>query len=333
MKRRAAGIALAIATFGFCWVLAEWVLSAAQILEAPPELTRGHPRRGYQLRAGFEGVTKFGVPLRVNSRGLRSPEIAVPKPPGMHRVLVLGDSVTFGWGVAEEQNFSRRLEDALRKQLACPVEVVNSGVSGYGTVEEADYFTHEGLELEPDVVLIYYVENDNQSVPHLGGPVAVFLKDWFVYRSHLVSTVLYAWRLNSWKVQAQAAGGDRAAYAAEQRAWDKRSGTVASFAALREIADVAKRHGIRVILASHPNSLADRTLDAVRDRLLREAAAANGMTFVDVAPAIVPYRDRDIAVSKTDLHPNGFAHGLIAEALLPAVQGALDCPLATSAVH
>ncbi|MCX5737733.1 MAG: SGNH/GDSL hydrolase family protein, partial [Proteobacteria bacterium] len=288
---------------------------------------------GYQLRAGFEGVTKFGVPLRVNSRGLRSPEIAVPKPVGMHRVLVLGDSVTFGWGVEEEQNFSRRLEIALRQQLACPVEVLNSGVAGYGTVEEADYFTHEGLEVAPDVVLIYYVENDNQSVPHATGAVASFLKDWVVYRSHLVSTVLYAWRLNSWKLHAQAAGGDRAAYEAEQRAWDTRSGTAASFAALHEIATVAQSHGMRVILASHPNSLANRSLDAVRDRLLREAAASDGMAFVDVAPAIVPYRDRDIAVSKTDLHPNGFAHGLIAEALLPAVRDALACPLATSAVH
>ncbi len=333
MKRRGAAVALAIATLGFCLLLAECVLDAAQILESPPQLTRGHPRRGYQLRAGYEGVTKFGVHLRVNARGLRSPDFEIPKPVGTHRVLVLGDSVTFGWGVEEEQNFSRRLERALRSRLACPVEVVNSGVSGYGTVEEADYFSHEGLDLEPDVVLIYYVENDNQSVAHVGGPMASFLKDWVVYRSQLVSTVLYAWRLGSWKAQAQAAGGDRAAYAAEQRAWDQRPGTAASMAALREIADVAKRHGIRVILASHPNSLADRSLDAVRDRLLREAAAANGMIFVDIAPAIVPYRDRDIAVSKTDLHPNGFAHGLIAEALLPAVQGALDCPLATSAVH
>jgi len=206
-------------------------------------------------------------------------------------------------------------------------------VSGYGTVEEADYFTDEGLAFEPDVVLIYYVENDNQSVSHVRGPVASFLKDWVVYRSHLVGTLLYAWRLNSWKLHAQAAGGDRAAYEAEQRAWDQRPGTAASIAALREIAEVARSHGMRVILASHPNGLVDRSLDAVRDRLLRETAASNGMTFVEVAPAMIPYRDRDIAVSKTDLHPNGFAHGLIAEALLPAVRDALDCPLATSAVH
>ena len=326
MKRRAAAIALAIATLAFCLLLAEWVLGIAQIVETPPQLTRGHPRRGYQLRADYEGVTKFGVHLRVNSRGLRSPEFEVPKPPGLRRVLVLGDSVTFGWGVEEEQNFSRRLEEALRQQLACPVEVLNSGVSGYGTVEEADFFTHEGLAFEPDVVLIYYVENDNQSVPHASGPVASFLKDWVVYRSHLVSTLLYAWRLNTWKLQAQAAGGDRAAYEAEQRAWDQRPGTAASLAALREIAEVARSHDMRVILASHPNNLSDPSLDAVRERWLREAAASNGMLFVDVAPAIVPHRDENIAVSKTDLHPNGFAHGLIAAALLPVVRDALGCP-------
>ena len=333
MKRRTAGLVLAIVSIGCCVLFAEWVLGVAQILEVPPQLHRGHPRRGYQLRAGFDGISKFGIPLHVNSLGLRSPEIAVPKPAGQKRVLVLGDSVTFGSGVPEEQSFSRRLESTLRQQLACPVEVVNAGVSGYGTVEEADYFTHEGLEVEPDVVLIYYVENDNVSVTHFEGAVASFLKDQVVYRSNLVNAVLYAWRLSRWKWQARAAGGDRAAYAAEQQAWDSRPGTAASLAALHEIASVAQSHGMRVILANYPNSLHDRSLDTVRDELLRNAAAAGGMTLVDVAPALIPYRDRDIAVSKTDLHPNGFAHGLIAEALLPAVRDALACPLRSSAAR
>jgi hypothetical protein len=154
-----------------------------------------------------------------------------------------------------------------------------------------------------------------------------------VYRSNLVNAVMYTWRLWGWKWQARAAGGDQAAYAAAQQAWDSRPGTAASLAALREIASVAQSHGMRVILANHPNSLHDRSLDTVRDELLRNAAAASGMTFVDVAPAIFPYRDRDLAVSRTDLHPNGFSHGLIAEALLPAVRDALACPLRTGAVR
>jgi len=330
MKRRLAALTLAVGVGIFCLLAAEWVVRKTQLLEIPPNLARGHPRRGYQLREGYEGVSKFGVHLRVNELGMRGPEVTRAKPAGVHRVLTLGDSVAFGWGVEEPETFSRRLEAALRQQLACPVEVLNSGVSGYGSVEEADFFTHEGLELDPDVVLVYHVENDNQSSAHAQGWLARFVKDWIVYRSHLVNAVMYAWRVNRWKLHAQAAGGDEAAHAAEQRAWDARPDTEQSLAALREIGAVAKQHGIRAILASHPNDLADRSIDAVRNGVLRELAASNGFVFVDVGPAIVPYKDRDIAVSKTDRHPNGFAHGVIAEALLPAVRDALACPPRTS---
>ena len=327
MKHRAAELVLAIVSIGICVLFAEWVLGAAQVLEISPEVHRGHPRRGYQPRAGFDGITKFGVRVHINSAGLRSPEIAVPKPTGVKRVLVLGDSVAFGWGVPVEQIFSRRLENALQQELACPVEVVNAGVTGYATVDEADYFTHEGLAVEPDVVLVYYIENDNVSNPHHAhGAVASFLKDWIVFRSNLASTVLYAWRVSRWKWQASAAGGDRAAYEAEQRAWDSRPGTQASVAALHEIGSVAKQRGIRTILASNPNNLNDRSIDEVRNRVLREVAAKDGFDFVDIAPALIPYKDRDLAVSETDRHPNGFAHGVIAEALLPALRGALACP-------
>ena len=278
------------------------------------------------LAAGFDGITKFGVPVHINSAGLRSPEIAVPKPAGFKRVLVLGDSVAFGWGVPEEQIFSRRLENTLQKQLACPVEVVNAGVTDYATVDEADYFTHEGLEAEPDVVLVYYIENNNVSNPHIQGAVASFLKDWLVFRSNLAGTVLYAWRVSRWKWRANAADGDRAAYEAEQRAWSSRPGTTVSVAALHEIGSVAKQHGMRTILASNPNNLNDRSIDDVRNRVLREVAARDGFVLVDIAPALIPYKGRDLAVSETDRHPNGFAHGVIAEALLPALRDALACP-------
>ena len=331
MKRRAARLALAIASIGVWVLLPEWVLGAAQILEISPQVHRGHPRRGYQPRAGFDGITKFGIRVHINSVGLRSPEIAMHKPLGCKRVLVLGDSVAFGWGVPEEQIFSRRLENALRHQLACPVEVIDAGVTGYATVDEADYFTHEGLEVEPDVVLIYYIENDNVSTTHVQGAVASFLKDWVVFRSTLASAVLYAWRVNRWKWRASAAGGDRASYEAEQRAWDSRPGTAASLAALHEIGSVAKQRGMRTILASNPNNLGDRSIDEVRNRRLREVSASDDFVFVDIGPALVPYRDRDLAVSATDRHPNGFAHGVIAEALLPALRDALACPLRPSA--
>ncbi len=326
MRPRLPTVALALASGAICLLVAEWVVARAGVLEYPPSMTRGHPTRGYTLRPGFAGVTHLGVPVVVDSIGLRSPEVATPKPAGTRRVLVLGDSVTFGAGVPEEQTFSRRLEAQLRSELACPVEVVNAGVSGYGTVEEADLFEEVGLALAPDVVIVLHVENDNVAVSHAQGRVAAFLKDEVVYRSHLVGAALLALRRARWMLQAADSGGDAAAFAAEMNAWDQRSGTAASLDAVARIATLAQEHGAKAILASYPATPRDPSLDAVRHRHLRTVAADHGMVFVETGPALAAHLDRGLAVSAQDLHPNGYAHGLIAEALRAPLRDALACP-------
>jgi lysophospholipase L1-like esterase len=324
LRRAVASFVLLLVVGALCLLAAELAASRLGLLEYPPQMNRGHPTRGYTLRPGFEGESKFGIPFRVSAQGFRSPEVAVPKPAGTHRVLVLGDSVTWGAGVREEETFSRRLEAELGDELACAVEVVNAGISGYGSIEELDVLRNDGLALEPDVVLVYHVENDNQISSHERGGLAVFLKDHLLYRSYLFGSAFYAWRVTRWRLTASQAGGDVAAWAAAQRAWDQRPGTAASLDALREIGATAQAHGARAILASHPARLDDPTLDAARNRLLRETAQAAGMTFVDVTP-VLRALPGELAVSEIDHHPNGYAHGWIASALRPAVREALGC--------
>src|SRR5262245_12490964 len=71
-------------------------------------------------------------PVRTNSFGLRSPEVAIPKPPGTVRILLLGDSFTFGFKAVESDVFARRIEDRLRRQPGLSLaEVVNAGVLSY----------------------------------------------------------------------------------------------------------------------------------------------------------------------------------------------------------
>lgn len=99
--------------------------------------------------------------LRTNRLGLRGPELATPKTDGVFRVLVLGDSVVFGWGVDDEHTFTRRLErewnaTAPRVRL----EVVNAGHALYDTVQEAAALREFLPVLTPDLVLLVYVVND-----------------------------------------------------------------------------------------------------------------------------------------------------------------------------
>ncbi|MBN2483478.1 MAG: SGNH/GDSL hydrolase family protein [Candidatus Omnitrophica bacterium] len=76
--------------------------------------------------------TKEGhQPVQINRLGLRGQEVSLDKPQGTFRILSLGDSRTFGWGVADNQTYSYILQEELSKRTGKNIEVLNAGVNGY----------------------------------------------------------------------------------------------------------------------------------------------------------------------------------------------------------
>jgi hypothetical protein len=124
----------------------------------------------YRNPVNFRGVFQ-GVEVSTNALGLRERPIA-PKSPHQVRVLVLGDSVAFGWGVQVEDVSSRQLERELRSRSGVEVETINSGVPGYNTLQEALFLQTYGDMVQPDLVLLLYVDNDTDYLdtthPYLG---------------------------------------------------------------------------------------------------------------------------------------------------------------------
>jgi hypothetical protein len=117
-----------------------------------PQFGYAHPKSvAYQL--GSNRVS-------LNSNGHRDDESPVQKPPRERRILALGDSVTFGWGVNQGEDFPARLEALLRQQSDSAWQVINAGVNGYNSEQEAAYFAAEGILFEPDIVLLVFVAND-----------------------------------------------------------------------------------------------------------------------------------------------------------------------------
>jgi lysophospholipase L1-like esterase len=110
-------------------------------------------RPGTEVWQGFDADHR--VPVRLNSRGFRDDEPSERPPPGRRRVLVLGDSVAFGYGVALEERFTERVE-----RERGDVELVNLGVSGYSTDQELLLWREHGLEYRPDAVVLVFVVND-----------------------------------------------------------------------------------------------------------------------------------------------------------------------------
>ncbi|HEV2862095.1 MAG TPA: SGNH/GDSL hydrolase family protein [Pyrinomonadaceae bacterium] len=123
--------------------------------------------RGYRLQPGREGwQTKEGrAYVRVNSDGLRDREHAKQKPPNTLRVAVLGDSYSEAAQVEREEAFWAVMEGRLS---GCPalsgraVEVINFGVSGYGTAQELITLRERVWDYSPDVVLLAVTTNNDQ---------------------------------------------------------------------------------------------------------------------------------------------------------------------------
>ena len=95
----------------------------------------------------------------INSRSIRGPDITVPKPSGVFRVVVLGDSIT-----AAQPGFVDELSDQLKRRGV--IEVINASTPGYTSYQELMFFKRYLVDTDPDLVIWAYCLNDNHKFLH-----------------------------------------------------------------------------------------------------------------------------------------------------------------------
>jgi len=147
--------------------LASCEIAARIVFPAPPDPTRQpqivfryDPDLKYIPVENQRGWVDDGF-VTTNSLGFRGPEIATPKPSGRFRVVALGDSVTFGFGVNDTETFCAQAEQILRRSLnGRDVELVNLAVPGYDTLQEVGLIKRTAALLQPDLVLLGFYTND-----------------------------------------------------------------------------------------------------------------------------------------------------------------------------
>ena len=179
-----ANLALSAASIAFTLLICEVALRLLGFLPmyVSPERDRFwqyDPLLGWAHRPGQSGVFETGqfrTFVRINQSGLRDREHTLERPDERQRLLVLGDSFAWGYGVEEAERFSQQLEAAL------DIEVINAGVSGYSTDQELLWYQQAGVHYEVDLVLLVLTGNDlgdnERDLVH-----AIYYKPRFVFDS------------------------------------------------------------------------------------------------------------------------------------------------------
>ncbi len=127
---------------------------------ADPHLPYRPPSKAVYVMGG--PAEEFEHRVRTNGAGFRDDERTVTKPPGVFRILGIGDSFTFGVGADYEATYLAILEQRLngRPGEHPRVEIVKAGVPRFYPETERILLEHYGLEYQPDLVVVGFTPND-----------------------------------------------------------------------------------------------------------------------------------------------------------------------------
>ena len=121
------------------------------------EIYEPDPKLYWKLKPNQNCFTKVDhKPVHINSHGTRGKSFSIEKPPNTLRILCLGDSRTFGWGLSEAQTYCGLLEKELQHKFADAkrVEVINAGVNAWSYAQMLVYFRDTALRYKPDIVIL-----------------------------------------------------------------------------------------------------------------------------------------------------------------------------------
>ena len=266
------------------------------------------------------------VTNHINSHGLRGREVDLLPPPNTMRILLLGDSFTYGEGVEEDDTFSNQLEQLLNTSTmkdmgSLRYETINAGVSGYNTHDEYIYLKNRWMAFSPDLVLIVFYLNDAYDdskfyslITGAGTGASLEYNDAFKSHSRVVE-----WVVNSWKrlrVAKQVKNIYHTQFSdnpfIEGYDWND------SRRALAQAAELTRKYGVRLGLVIFPElyELTEKYPFRQIHRRVREAAEGLGIPVLDLLDAYMGEDPETLWVHATDHHPNARAHQMAAKEIM-----------------
>lgn len=260
--------------------------------------------------------------VRHNALGYRDRDVALRPDPAEYRILLLGDSITFGWGIRDPRDrFGERLETALDGAAARRrVRVINAAIGGYDSEDELKVARDLVPRLRPDLVLLIYVFNEIQHLAQ--APVHPAFRPSslaarfsphrvLMLNSHFFDQALLLWRAWTW-TGSQYDDFFLDAY--------RNEGLV------RRHLDAVKR--IEAVSTAYGATFRIAPFDLFPDERYREryarfvsALGARALPVWSMQDVFDGHPYRALLVNHRDRHPNELAHRLFASQLTPRVAG------------
>jgi len=309
------GLAMLIGTLCGIALLGEGFLRVKVAVAAPT--MQGLPTFSFQI-----WERKF---VKLNSEGFRDVEHALARDPAKKRMLLVGDSFAFGWGI-------RRLEDRIGEQIASRLakatgkqwEVINASRPGANTLDEIG-FVNQTIGYKPDLVVLIYIFNDvDYLIPEQVKVQTTALRNPFVrflWQNSYFFQELFA-RIRIIYYRYRRAGPSAAPVAASGELTDSEFAVYANPALMsRHLADIARfvsigqQGGARVLVVPYDLSvtLQQNSRDRYKD-FLRQTQSA-GIPICSLEHTWEGYTFRELTLSPTDGHPNEGSIRMAADAV------------------
>ena len=272
------------------------------------KIPSANPRIGHVHRPGLR-ATLMGVDVSINSDGLRDRDYARERGESQ-RIIFLGDSLTFAWGVEQADSFEALLEGRLDSRR--PTEILNFGTGNYNTEQQVNLFLEKGLAYEPDQVVIFYFINDAEPTP---------VQSRWAFLGHSRAITFFWSRINAALTNLSAGESFSDFYSVLYT--DEAPGWRHTVRAFETIAAVCREGGIdlRVVLLPELHDLVRYPFTAEHSKV-KAVLERLGVESLDLAPRFAGVEDPyALWVALDDAHPNAAAHRLIAEYAIDFIAG------------
>jgi lysophospholipase L1-like esterase len=268
----------------------------------------------------------WAVESRYNALRFRDAPLG-PKPPGVRRVVILGDSFAEGQGVQEADTLARVLGRLLEERTPGRYEVRNCGRRGTDFPEIYEAFD-DVLPYEPDLVVYTLTLNDAVQPPDFRARQS-YLNDWILDRTNApddpdAPTSFVRPRVFDFvsdRVEALVTGRETTRWYLDMWSDANREGWERTQDYLREMKRRLNQKGARLLVAPWPLFVSlDRGYPFTpAHETIRRFCIGARIPHHDLLPVFLWRRTSDFWVHPVDHHPNEVAHRLAAESLLPDV--------------